>query len=388
MRTKTPADGNPDRGSPLEPPAIAAAPVPILALTGGRVTAANDAACDLFQAAAPAALTGRRFTDLLQAEHCAANDLGTPPDGPRRWSDGWTTATAHTLQGERFQVLVRAAPTGAVADGSDTSLIALAPLFDGGEPRAQQHEKESSRDQIAKLFANLAHEMRTPLNAVIGFGEIMSGAHFGPLDRRYAGYARDIVRAAYHLLGLVNGALDLGRASAGPGSLTMRPVELKAILNAALALVERDAITKSMSIGMPDLHALPVIHADETRLLQVIVNLLTNAIKYSPRGRHIAVTYSRERDEEIRIDVRDDGNGMTADEIGIALLPFGRTESALRAGESGTGLGLPITRAIVEAHGGRLTLQSAPHRGTTVSVILPASLIVAEPGIGGFLSQL
>ena len=97
---------------------------------------------------------------------------------------------------------------------------------------------------------------------------------------------------------------------------------------------------------------------------------------------------NNDRDEEIRIDVRDDGNGMTADEIGIALLPFGRTESALRAGESGTGLGLPITRAIVEAHGGRLTLQSAPHRGTTVSVILPASLIVAEPGIGGFLSQL
>lgn len=356
-------------------------PSPLLIVSDGRVAALNRAAQDLFRVSDAESVDGRRIDDLLvfEAEHGGPDKAGA--------TSGWRGAVAHTFSGDRVPVLAKMTDRTAASGGVET-IISLAPVSGADDIQSDLDAREASRDQIARLFANLAHEMRTPLNAVIGFGEIMAGRHFGPLDRKYADYAKDIVGAGYHLLGLVNGALDLGRASAGPDSLQQRPVELRAVLYSALALVEQAAAMKSISIGLPNPDSLPVVYADETRLRQVMVNLMSNAIKYSPRGRRVAISYSREREEEFRIDVRDDGIGMTADEIETAMLPFGRTESAMRAGEAGTGLGLPICRAIVEAHGGRLRIASSPNRGTTISVFLPSALLVAEPGVGGLLSNL
>jgi two-component system, cell cycle sensor histidine kinase PleC len=260
-------------------------------------------------------------------------------------------------------------------------------MSDGNEA-LDADARHEARGRIADVFANLAHEMRTPLNAVIGFGEILVGEHFGPLAARYKDYSRDIVGAGYHLLALVNGALDLGRASAGPDTLDERPVELRAVLTSTIAMLQRSATLKSITVEVADLAGLPLIYADETRMRQLFVNLVSNAIKYSPVGRGVTIKHWIEDDGQVCIDVVDGGVGMSIDEVAIALLPFGRTESAMRTGEAGTGLGLPICKAIVEAHGGRLTIDSAPRRGTTISVVLPANRLLAAPGHGGLLNLL
>lgn len=331
-------------------------------------------------------VVGRLISEVI----VLGDPVSAEPDGAAA-PDGagtlWRYALVRPLNGGAVPVLVSRGAEWGAGSGRRRALVAVPAASERGGV-LDVEAREESRGRIADVFANLAHEMRTPLNAVIGFGEIMLGEHFGPLADRYKNYARDIVGAGYHLLALVNGALDLGRASAGAASLDERPVELRAVLSSAVAMLEQAAATKSIKLDVTDPAGLPVVYADETRMRQLLVNLIGNAIKYSPTGRAVTVRHRVVDDGEVWIDVVDGGTGMTREEIAIALLPFGRTESAIRTGEAGTGLGLPISKAIIEAHGGRMAIDSAPRRGTTVSVVLPANRLVAAPGRGGLLNLL
>jgi len=359
-------------------------PAPLLLIVRGHVVAANVAARDLLQTSTPDNLTG-----------CTLDQIVTvldPDDGRTMGSHGaaydhdWQHARATRADGIKIDVLIRI--TGDTGETTmEPAVVTLAPVDTAHVFRAEATIRATAHHQIVRLFANLAHEMRTPLNAVIGFGQILAGKHFGPLSDKYSAYADDIVGAGQHLLGLVNGALDLGRVGAGPGSLDERAVELGRLLESALAMVASHAAGKSIRISVPDATGMPVILADETRLRQVLINLLSNAIKYTPDRRRIGITYKRS-DDELLLTVWDDGDGMTADQLETAMLPFGRTETAMRSGEAGTGLGLPICKAIAEAHEGSLEVESSPGHGTRVTVSLPSSRIVAEPGIGGLLSRI
>lgn len=369
---------------------IGAMPVATLLIAGDRIADMNHNALRLLGAVELGDLAGRLVSEIL----VLGDPLTVELDGNVASDNAgtfWRHGMLRPVVGGAMPVLVSRGEdlhgVGLQGVGVQSRAIVVIPRAgEGGVPDVEA--REESRGRIADVFANLAHEMRTPLNAVIGFGEILQGEHFGPLAARYQQYARDIVGAGYHLLALVNGALDLGRASAGPSSLEERPVELRAVLDSALAMLERAAAAKSITLEIADPSGLPLIYADETRMRQLFVNLIGNAVKYSPRGRPILIRHRLAEDGDIWIDVVDGGVGMTRAEVAVAMLPFGRTESAMRTGEAGTGLGLPISKAIVEAHGGRMIVDSAPRRGTTVSVVLPANRLVASPGHGGLLSLL
>ena len=371
----------PDRSVPVD-----AWPIAMFVLANDRIADVNTSGLQLIGGAGPSDVVGRLVSEVIVLGDPVTVEL----DG-RAMPDGagtlWRHALVRPLSGGALPVLVsRGQDWSSSGEVRRTLIVVPAASERGGvldvEARAE------SRGRIADVFANLAHEMRTPLNAVIGFGEILLGEHFGPLAGRYKDYARDIVGSGYHLLALVNGALDLGRASAGPASLDERPVELRSVLSSAIVMLERSAYDKSIKIDVDGIAGMPLVYADETRMRQLFVNLIGNAIKYSSHGRPIRISHRVSESGDVWIDVADGGNGMTRDEIAIALLPFGRTESAIRTGEAGTGLGLPISKAIIEAHGGQMSIDSTPRRGTTVSVMLPADRLVAAPGHGGLLNLL
>lgn len=372
-------------GTPAVP--LDAWPVAVFVVGGDRVVEINANGLRLIGAGGPASIVGRPTSEILVLGDPVSVDLdgGVAPDGA---GTQWRHALIRPLNGGSLPVLVSRGEEWARGRERLRMLVVVPAASERNGGLLDVEARAEARGQIADVFANLAHEMRTPLNAVIGFGEILLGEHFGPLAGRYRDYARDIVGAGYHLLALVNGALDLGRASAGAASLDERPVEFRSVLSSAIAMLEQAAAAKSIALTVDDLAGLPLVYADETRMRQLFVNLIGNAVKYSPSSRPVVVRHRLDDDGEIRIDVVDHGTGMTREEVAIALLPFGRTESAIRTGEAGTGLGLPISKAIVEAHGGRMTIDSAPRRGTTVTVVLPANRLVAAPGRGGLLNLL
>lgn len=355
-------------------------------IRGDKIADLNAGGLRLLGAHRAPDVVGRLISEVI----VLGDPVSAEPDGkatPDSAGTYWRYGLLRPLNGGATPVLISRGDEWEVGNDRRRTLVAVPAASERGGV-LDVEAREESRGRIADVFANLAHEMRTPLNAVIGFGEILLGEHFGLLAGRYKDYARDIVGAGYHLLALVNGALDLGRASAGAASLDERPIELRAVLSSAIAMLEQAAATKSIKLNVTDMAGLPVIYADETRMRQLLVNLVGNAIKYSPTGRAVTVRHRVVGDGEVWIDVIDGGAGMTRDEIAIAMLPFGRTESAIRTGEAGTGLGLPISKAIIDAHGGRLTIDSAPRRGTTVSIMLPANRLVAAPGHGGLLNLL
>ncbi len=361
-------------------------PLAVFVIGGDRIVDVNAGGLQLFGGGANADVVGRLVSEVVVLGDPVSVELdgAASPDGAGTL---WRHALVRPLSGGTVPVLVSRGPMWE-QDGQGRRVLAVVPAAAERGGVLDVEAREESRGRIADVFANLAHEMRTPLNAVIGFGEILLGEHFGPLAGRYKDYARDIVGAGYHLLALVNGALDLGRASAGPASLEERPVELRSVLSSAIQMLERAAADKSIAIDVDGIIGMPLVYADETRMRQLFVNLIGNAVKYSAPGRPVRIRYRVDDRGDIWIDVVDGGAGMTRDEIAIALLPFGRTESAIRTGEAGTGLGLPISKAIIEAHGGRMTIDSAPRRGTTVSIMLPADRMVAAPGHGGLLNLL
>jgi len=362
-------------------------PVAVLVLGGDRIADVNAHGLQLIGAARRADVVGRPISEIVVLGDPVSVDLdgGVAPDGA---GTHWRHALIRPSNGGSLPVLTSRGEEWTRGRERLRTLVVVPAASERSGGMLDVEVREEARGRIADVFANLAHEMRTPLNAVIGFGEILLGEHFGPLAGRYKDYARDIVGAGYHLLALVNGALDLGRASAGAASLDERPVELRVVLSSAIAMLEQAASAKSIALSVDDAAGLPLVYADETRMRQLFVNLIGNAIKYSPPSRPVAIRHRLDEDGDVRIDVADSGTGMTREEVAIALLPFGRTESAIRTGEAGTGLGLPISKAIVEAHGGRMTIDSAPRRGTTVTVVLPANRLVASPGHGGLLNLL
>ena len=229
------------------------------------------------------------------------------------------------------------------------------------------------------FLASMSHELRTPLNAVLGFSEAMQQELFGPLGSpRYKEYLGNIHNSGSHLLSLINDILDIARYDAGRGELqeeTFDPV--RQIADTINMMTAQAAKAKVALIGdiAPDL---PCLKGDQRRIRQVLLNLLSNALKFTPSGGKVTVrSFLAERG--FVLQVTDTGIGIAPSDFHKALEPFGQVDSSLARKYDGIGLGLPLTRQMVELHGGRLTLESVLGQGTTVTVILPAwRLAVAE----------
>ena len=224
----------------------------------------------------------------------------------------------------------------------------------------------------SNFLALMSHELRTPLNAIIGFSEVLSGEMFGPhAVPRYGDYAKDIMGAGRHLLALINDILDLSKCDAGHLELFSEPVDLGGLLrDCQRFLVSRAAEGKvSLHIAVPD--DLPAVRVDGLRLKQVVLNVLTNAVKFTLPGGKVDLNARLAKDGGVTIAIADTGIGMAPEQIPMALEPFRQISSPLSRNVEGTGLGLSLAKSLTERHGGTLTIESALDVGTTVQIHLP-----------------
>jgi two-component system cell cycle sensor histidine kinase PleC len=223
----------------------------------------------------------------------------------------------------------------------------------------------------------MSHELRTPLNAVLGFSEVMKGELFGPhAVQAYKEYSTDIHSSGQHLLMLINEILDLSRVEAGRYELKEEPVSLTGVVEECGRLLSMRIERRHLAISESLEEDLPRIWADERAVRQVTLNLLTNAIKFTPQGGSIVIKVGWTRTGGQYLSIRDTGPGIPPEEIPIVLSSFGRGALAQKNAEEGTGLGLPIVKGLVELHGGEFRLNSTLRFGTEVIVIFPPERVM------------
>lgn len=273
------------------------------------------------------------------------------------------------------------------------------PVFDGG--RRFIGYRGSARDVTEEVFAarrldsakqaaeaasaaksvflaNMSHELRTPLNAILGFSELMARELFGGLDPRYREYARHIGDSGRHLLALINDILDMSKIGAGQMELHESAIDLGELVREELALLEPSAQLGGVNLII-ELPAEPLeLIGDHLRLRQVVLNLVSNAIKFTPGEGEVLARVGVAADGRPFIEVRDTGIGMTVEEAQVALEPFRQIDSGISRRYPGTGLGLPISLSLVRLHGGELAIASEKGHGTCVTVLLPASRLVVS----------
>ena len=236
---------------------------------------------------------------------------------------------------------------------------------------------ETANRAKSRFLANMSHELRTPLNAIIGFSEIMRAETLGEIGNvQYRDYAGDILDSARHLLALINDVLDVSRIEAGKLTLEEETVHPKRLVEQAARVVADGAEHAGITVETALPEETPLLHADGCKLTQVLLNLLSNSIKFTAGGGHVALSAEPAEDGSFIFRVSDDGIGMSEADIGVALTPFGQVDNRLARRFEGSGLGLPLSRALIEAHGGTLEVASAPQAGTTVTIALPAERVL------------
>jgi signal transduction histidine kinase len=243
--------------------------------------------------------------------------------------------------------------------------------------RAEQHRAEAASRAKSSFLANVGHDLRAPLNAIIGFSEIMGGEALGPIgNAKYRDCVDDILRCGQHLQAIIDDILDMSKIQAEALILREDTVDIPATIGACLDLMRpraRDGRVELVNRVPP---VLPGFHADAQRVKQIVMNLLSNAVKFTPPAGRVSVDASIQ-DGALRLTISDTGIGMSAAEVAIALRPFAKIDNALRRKYEGTGLGLPLVAALVQQHGGALKIDSTPGAGTTIRVVFPPERTLA-----------
>jgi signal transduction histidine kinase len=246
--------------------------------------------------------------------------------------------------------------------------------------RQAKEEAEAANQAKSGFLATMSHELRTPLNAIIGFSEMMLREVLGSLgNEQYRSYVGDIHASGAHLLQIINDILDLSKAESGKIELAKDVFDLRDIMRSVsqltVARIEKASLTQEIDLA----ENLPPISGDERKTKQVLLNLITNSIKFTPAGGRITVTGRFDPEDGVAVTVSDTGIGIPEADLERVLKPFEQVDSSLSRQHQGTGLGLPLVKAIMEMHGGSLRLKSTLGAGTAVTVVFPPDRAIIEP---------
>jgi signal transduction histidine kinase/HAMP domain-containing protein len=240
--------------------------------------------------------------------------------------------------------------------------------------RRAKREAEAANASKTRFLANMSHELRTPLNAIIGFSEIISGQLFGKLGNvRYLDYSHDILRSGRHLLAVINDVLDLSKSEAGKMVLAVRETDMRDVLKDCVAMVREQCAAAGLELSVTGMDQPLPMSGDAAKLRQIFLNLLSNAIKFTDQGGNVSVSAAAAADS-IEVTVADTGIGMDPQDVEVAFQPFAQVDNRLERRYEGTGLGLPLTKALVDLHKGSIVIDSARGQGTRITIGFPRSI--------------
>jgi len=340
----------------------------------GRLIAWNSRFCELLELP-PDLPVGAPLRDILMLQ-AARGDFGR--DDPSAevakrlelfYRDVPTTKERVTPPGRILQISRRAMPDGAIV-----SVYSDVADLKASERKLIQARSQAEMANHAKseFLANMSHELRTPLNAIIGFSEIIAHELFGPIgNERYLDYMKDIHQSSLHLLSIINDVLDMSKIEAGKLELSKEPLNVRHLIGEVVRMMRERADSRGIELVTKLLDGEVEIWADERAIKQIFLNLLSNAIKFSRDGGEVCIRVVSDEPDRAAVEFEDHGIGMNEEELERALQPFGQAQPSTTRNYGGTGLGLPITKGLIEAHGGKLTIESRAGQGTIARVSLP-----------------
>jgi signal transduction histidine kinase len=340
----------------------------------GRLIAWNSRFCELLELP-PDRVANATLRDILMLQTVRGDFGEGQPEVEVAnrldlfYCDVPTTKERITPAGRLLQIRRRAMPNGAVV-----SVYSDVTDIKASERKLIEAHSQAELANRAKgdFLANMSHELRTPLNAIIGFSEVISNELFGPIaNDKYLEYIRDIHASSHHLLSIINDVLDMSKIEAGKVELAQEVVPMQSLIGEVMRMVHERAQSRNIELIAQMSKDEVDIWADERSMKQIFLNLLDNGIKFSRERGTVEVRVMGDRPDVAVFEIEDHGIGMNEQEQERALQPFGQAQPATTRTYGGTGLGLPITKGLVEAHGGTLTISSRAGHGTTVRVVLP-----------------
>ncbi|HAU29546.1 MAG TPA: hypothetical protein DCW68_05475 [Rhodospirillaceae bacterium] len=346
----------------------------------------NERFMELFSSNGSGVEPGMSFSDILKVF------ISRPTwKLPEKLTRAWLSSRVHEHQNpvgpviiDRGDGMLLRCSEHKLADGSIVGIYSdISHLIRREQDLFEAKEAaETASKTKSDFLATVSHELRTPLNIIIGFSEMIQNQLLGPIENQhYMEYVRDINQSGTHLLELINDILDLSKAEAGKIELNNEIVEVPALIESGLRMIRERAHAAELDLVSDVSPRVSCVLADRRRMLQVLLNLLSNAVKFTPAGGSITIV-ADSNDDGITIKVIDSGIGIAPEDIPKALRPFGQIDSSLSRKYQGTGLGLSLTKRLMEIHGGSLRIDSVVGKGTTVSVHLPRERLVANAAAG------